>query len=443
MSKPFKRVLFIFLLLLLFWGMVIVYWQATHRMPDGVDAFLYLIALPLALWLGYLLLRKSIDVIKHGLKTSALAVAAAGTAPAAAAGAPAGGTAGESAGTAATSLPDYRLLMLASAARLPQAEDAGALLVSMAEPDFSPTVDVELKDSLGKPLLTSRLSDLDTQALLVEWSPVALTHGYDETLPPSWLRSIGLAQPLLDTLFDQTQALVSPEITPFLHVFVVVPSSWHVPLRELFARLLEERVLHTRWTKGKYVLKVVPDVTESGTASPLAFVDQWALSVPPPSSKEPRGAEWCLLMAVDSSIDPACVQQWENTDTRWVPAEGVAGVLLSTLAREPSATDQAIIYHRLAQDSSHKVPVVFTDTDYRPGRLAEVMAAVKNLFGDDTPNCQSPGQSTGYLGGVASLAALVAAHTHAQQKNQPALCLLTYQLPQRVAVEVTLANPSS
>ncbi len=226
MRLIFRYGLGLLLLTALVWAVTIVYWQESHRAVSAQDVAVNLVAVPIALFAGFLLLRFGIDA----MKAPVAAASPAGASPTKTA-APV--SAGAERGWAATVLASNAVNATgASAAAIAGAHGDGPLRVGL---------DPELKDDAGLPIFAARAPQLDLAA--VESALEALRPGVaarreiwaDAVASPGLVRALALLetalQPLVGDLELVTSWLLEPpkENTPRtrrLQVLVAVPPTW-------------------------------------------------------------------------------------------------------------------------------------------------------------------------------------------------------------------------
>ncbi len=225
MRSIFRYGLGLLLLTALVWAVTIVYWQESHRAVTAQDVAVNLVALPIALFAGFLLLRFGIDAMK-----APVAAAPAGAAPAKVASA---ATPAAERGWAATVLASNAVNATgASAAAIAGVHGDGPLRVGL---------DPELKDDAGLPIFAARVPQLDLAS--VERALEALRPGVaarreawaGALASPGMVRALALLesalQPLAGDLELVTPWLLEPPKTGLprarrLQVLMAVPPAW-------------------------------------------------------------------------------------------------------------------------------------------------------------------------------------------------------------------------
>jgi hypothetical protein len=453
----FKRVLKNLLLLaffvLLAWFAVITYWETTHRVPDESDIVLYLVLLPLILLLAAWLLKKFLNGLQQRL-ASRLKVGAPGSAA---------GTADALAHNKNPSAQEqsFTLELIATALQLPQANSAAALLDRLEEPVFEPKPSVSLRTHAGTPVLCTEVPDLPVEAIRHELSVLTTEDKPTHEFGDSQVRCAALIQPVLETLVKAAQqkldASQASAPTPHLRVHLLLPAAWHALQRQQIQDWLKKSVLSKRWPESS--LRLSHQACD-GKLECIAILDDWNSSLNRESLDD-----LCLLIAADSALDPDFIGYWEQQGQLFtatqrkgrIPGEGAAGVLVKrgysqkteTLDSTPiylhrsamSQHDQsinnnggsagALLLQKLAQQALQlagsqitDITKMIADTDHRADRLMEVVQASMALAKtkpDDDLACYSSGQSMGYAGAAATLAALSACREYCAKEKKPVL----------------------
>lgn len=186
MAKFLRALLLLALVCACTWAVVIIYWQEIHLAPSMDDVLLYLVALPLTIWITFLVLRWL--WLRRAEKRAAAALA------------PTLGAAEPSSPAAA---PAEKLQVVAALALTPLGEEVAAIVEALkAEP--VPPLDAELLDQNGFPLSARRYADLDLGLLPPDWSVDG-----EQPLPNAQARALALLAALLTRLDQPLAALAA------------------------------------------------------------------------------------------------------------------------------------------------------------------------------------------------------------------------------------------
>lgn len=471
MIRPWlTRALIVCGVFIIVWFAMIVYWQASNRMPTSGDLAINLFALPLgllaALWLT--------------IKGATLFTAASPT------NLPGSSAQDKEALAHAQTAEQERgltLTILSSALRAAHGKSADELTTAFASNKATLDIDSELKDAKDHPVLSGRIKDVDEEAqrdALEKWLPAA-----NPTATP-WnseeLRALALGSEVITELAQQAithpllqeyQAMIPSRrnsiALPDLQLLAVLPLQWEAGKRKLAAQWFAHIIKQQGWPEEKIDIKNAPSFER---LAPLDKIDQ--LSV-----VSHRQASPCfgIVLACDSYIGEQTVQAWENTGTLFpgkdqrgkIPGEGAAGLLLAdarqTAAMNPGAATKI---HRLAQgmrDKSaddngrigaellttlskdallaasatpEKITLIAADTDHRASRVTELMGMGHSTFPDLdlSRQCLKVSAACGATGRVSSLMALALAHHEVMTNSGFALCVSNQDGLARAAVIV-------
>jgi hypothetical protein len=328
------------LLTALVWAVTIVYWQESHRAVTPQDVAVNLVALPVALFAAFLLLRFGIDA----MKAPVAAAAPAGAAPTKTA-APVSAAA-ERAWAATVLAANAVNATGASAAAIAGAHGDGPLRVGL---------DPELKDDAGLPIFAARVPQLDLAS--IESALEALRPGVaarreawaGALASPGLVRALALLesalQPLAGDLERVTPWLLEPPEASTPHtrrvqVLLAVPPAWSDFDSALAQAWLAAHVSE-RW------------------ATPLAWPTRegenavWQTSVHPATTgeafllrldklltllRQQEHEDLVLALAADSSLDDTVIESLaargelfraETTPQGVMPGEAAAALLLA------------------------------------------------------------------------------------------------------------------
>ncbi|WP_312515198.1 hypothetical protein [Massilia sp.] len=449
------------------WSGVLWYWNSAHHMPGTADIVLWLLLLPLALLLALWALRK--------LATGAAARSAAAAAAAAAAASQA------AAAPAPAALPPATLTVLAGALRTPHGDHPAVLAEAMLSRQANLQLDPELLDERGYPILSGRAGDVDIPAQQDAMADWLQQHHPDARLQDEQWRALALgsavalelaselaAHPALPAYLDALAARKSAPPLPTLHLLAALPAEWAAPERAAGAAWLRAVVAQYGWPLEQISI----DVPAPGQV-PLAALD--TLAGRAVQAKEPF---LCLLLACDSRIGEASVQDWAERaillDSRHpqgrVPGEGAAGLLLADRSQAalldtldaplapllyPAAggvragsadargqIDATLLEHAAAElldkagIGADTVTLVTADSDARASRVGETMGMASTLLPELDPASQvlSVAAACGDAGDASLVAALVLAQQHVRDGAGAALCVSNLDPFQRSVV---------
>ena len=321
------------------WSGAVWYWRDTNRVPATGELAAYLIALPLALLLGYWLLRKSASAWSE---RQAAASAQPDQAPGA----------GDAAAAAALAQEQAMatLRIAAASLRVPHGESAEALGQAMASNKARPDLDKELADDDGFPVMAARAEGVDEQAMEQElnaWlaeSGLAALHAR-----PEFWRALALATPVMRDLAmwagvhqrladlaaaqdmgragaNPRQAAQALNNVPMLQLVAMLPQEWNTPSRDTASRWLQHQLVQAGWPQERIALAARTDQHPGPVLAALR------------NSTEPCVA---VLLACGSHVGEQTVSAWSSEDKLFsaarpqgaLPGEGAAGLLLADAAQ--------------------------------------------------------------------------------------------------------------
>lgn len=335
------------------WLLMFLYWQSTARMPSTGDVVAWLLLLPVALLLGWWLLRRA-----QGGWAAGAAGASAGAAVAAASARtrPGAGDAGQ----ADVDEAQLRVCVLASSLRTPGGASAQELAAAIADGKGAEP-DPELRNGDGFPVFASRIAALEIDELREQLGdmPLAQSGAIDAAeLADDRLRAImALGETLVELLPAAQQALDAPPPdgaakpqraeAPVLRISLLLPEGWSEPERQLAAQWVQQLCAAESPAQAWAVdhFRSEPGVTG------LALVDRVSLAL----HREPRQALW-IVLASESALSDARVAQWEASGRLYsskhrnglMPGEAAAGLLLAGAADARHAGPDAVQVSRLA-----------------------------------------------------------------------------------------------
>lgn len=420
------------------WGGAISTWRLSGRAPSNADLLTYLVALPLAVLAGVLLVRRF---------ARARPAAPAPTAAAAPVPAPA----------APARLPALALLDAAVRTRHGDAVDvlAAALDAHRACPDLDP----ELVDDAGYPTLSVRVPAAGDTIWRAEAEPWLVAQGLSGArFGDAHWRALALAGGVLDELADAAaQIAIGGAVTPspLLRIVALAPSDWTDAQRAAAGAWLAHVAARAGWNPDDVAASPAPP--GAPVAAALSFLSLLAGQ----AGTEARPA-LTILVAFDSRIDQAIVDRMANEGSLLtaahpqgrVPGEGAAGLLLAApaLAHELDArapTLQAAAATRTAAANGPgradaadlrrladrvlsgcgvdpaAVCALVADADQRRDRILEAMT----LAHEDLPHLDAgsdvtaAGPACGESGAVPLLAALALARHRVLEGADAVLCV--------------------
>ncbi len=483
LARLIKPVLLACAVFITVWVLVIVYWQYTARMPSTSDIVLYLVVLPLALMLFYVVLRR----ILTASPTAAL--------PAMGATVAAGGAASSNAAAPDASQERLQMAVLAFALRTPRGSDADTVATAIGQAQ-TPELVPELRDGEGFPVIAGRVEGLDENELRehLRESLQPAGEAFDvDALPDDRLRAIHLMSDVLQELLGAAAEAIAnagdalsvrapgrfvssgsvipgPPAAPQLSLSLLLPGAWSESERVIATQWVQQRVREGDASQRWHVDCFKSDDGVSG----MALLDRISLSL----HREQRPALW-IALAADSSVSEASIARWEAdgllyTATRRkgrVPGEAAAGLLLVRaddallapaqavrLSRSASGqrdasvdtarTPDASLLDRFAQHllatsslDTAQIDWVVSDADHRTSRVTEVASLVQQRL-PHVPfeNNLSVCATLGHLGAAADMSAVVLACHLAARDARHVLAISVQDAHARTAL---LAGPAS
>jgi hypothetical protein len=407
-----------------FWGGAIWTWRSTERAPSTSDLVTYLVALPLVVLAGVLLVRR----LARAQPTPS-PVAATPAAPVSA---------------AVARLPALALVDAAVRTRHGDSVDelAAALDAQRARADLDP----ELVDDAGYPVMTVRVPSAGDAAWRAEAEPWLAAQGHaDIRFGDAHWRALELASAIVSELADA--AALAAVDDPLLRIVPLAPADWSGAHRTAAGAWLVHVATQGGWAGDKVAVSPAPPGEPAAAASALLSVL---------AGHTPNDAALTILLAFDSRIDQAVVDRMAADGTLFttvhpqglVPGEGAAGLLLATTAHEAPTLQAASTTRAASADAAPRidasdlrrlservlaeaavdastVSALIADADHRSNRVLEAMA----LAHDDLPHLdagidvRTTGPACGQSGAVPFLAALALARRQAQDGAGAVLCV--------------------
>jgi hypothetical protein len=443
--------------LIVVWALVLGWWQANDHSPSPTESLLYLVALPLALVGGFMLLTGFID----GLRQPPAPVA-----------------------TASTSAPDtgaplevtdaaerrHRAHLLASAMAVPAGSDAAALIAA-AQAGAAPKPDAELKDADGFPAFTARVATVDVDAFRESLDALEAAAHW----PEARMRSLALVDAalcdLLPALKEQLEARPCPGIT--LRLDWLLDGELPDSLRQALSRWITDTHLHA--LEPLAVTLALHPLADEAAALQLtdARIQAMAKAVEPCVS---------IILAGSSNLDATRIARWQADGRLFtpqrqqgqIPGEGAAALALVTPETgDHLALDAPISLSRLSLGQRDKsadaggritpalcnhladgllqaletpaatVAALVSDSDHRASRQAEALGMLDERF--ETLDPARDYLAVGTIGGsatpVGALIGLLCAAEQAREKQAPVLAL-SVQHPTMRAVALLMPPPA-
>ena len=405
-----------------FWGGAIWTWRGTDRAPSTSDLITYLVALPLAVLAGVLLVRR--------LARPQPAAAPATAAPAA------------SGPVAAARLPALALVDAAVRTRHGGSADdlAAALDAQRARPDLDP----ELVDDAGYPVMSVRMSSAGDAAWRADAEPWLDVQGRsDARFGGAHWRALELASAIVDELAAAHDGVDGT----LLRIVPVAPADWTAAQRTAAGAWLAHVATRAGWNANNVAVSPAPPGEPAAAASTLLSLLAGQAGTEPVLT---------ILLAFDSRIDQALVDRMGADGTLFtathpqglVPGEGAAGLLLADPAHAAptlqaasttraasadaaprvDATDLRRLAQRVLAEAAvdaSAVTALYADADHRSSRVLEAMALAHDDLRhlDAGIDVRATGPACGQSGAVPFLAALALAHRQVSEGAGAVLCV--------------------
>lgn len=461
LRKVLKGLGLIVLVVALVWLAVISRWLITHRVPNTLDIFLYLIGLPLLLIAIYLIVSKLATTVKQRFSSPT--------------------TSHEE--LTQTENPDedpslrWQLPFIALEFLLPQGDSPDAIIAACKD-SKRPSADI-FKNSHNTPLMTADISDIDAasinDSLLANNSPLAESHQ----------RNLAIAEKLvirlLDKHFDTLQShTVSndehAQTSPVLQIDWVLPTEWSDDHCALAKTWLLEQLSAYGWS-SQTIQVVARSLPPKGHV--LLEVDKLNLAYHEARLQLPR-----LLLVSDSTLDKATIKNWEQTQDLYqpnnpeglIPSEGAAALLVVPKShpvlkhrqstgigrvfseardkdvRQPQrlqADTLVALAQQAIQFSSPEKPPEDTEdevewrlvsnTDLRPSRISEALHFAFSLLPEQDPieSVYTLGAANGSAKHILPLASLAIAHYECENEELTTLAFCHHDSVQRYVVKVS------
>ena len=438
------------------WALVLGWWQSSEHAPTTSESLLYLIALPLAVFGGFVLLHGFIHGLRNPPEPKPADTAATDTAPAA------------HADAAARQL---QLSIVAHALVTAAGNDAASVIMA-AQAGKAPKPDDELKDGDGLAVPAARVKGLDPSAFTDAVDAFADAHAW----PASLLRSIALAdQVLTDILAAMHETLdASPDLSAELRLDWVLDHPLDEAAREVIGRWLNETHLAT--FAPRHCHTQLHCATDDVGA--LQLIDSLSLGL-----NRETTPTIAIVLSSASNIDETRIAGWHAEGRLFstqqqhgqIPGEAAAAVALTTVdTAEQLGLDAPVRVSRINAHRRDKpadaggkisaalcaqlctdllrvsniapgaVAALASDCDHRATRQAEALGVIDESFeGLEPSQDYAPlGTVCGSAAPAAALVALLCATETALEKNAPVLAL-SVQHPGLRAAALLQASPPS
>jgi hypothetical protein len=445
----------------LVWLAVIYSWTSSKRIPNASDVAFYFVAAPIAVLIAVWMISKVWGIARSKPDLDSNAADAAKSKAL---------NTNNAAERTAVQERSLSLALLMTAIRLTHGDSAEGLRSKFAANELSLSLDPELTDVNGFPVLSGRIAELDEVAQLEALLEFSITqHKPNLEWSSEQLRAISLSSAVLLELAQQ--AVNHPQLEaylaapahlretmplPSLQLVALLPESWEVEARgrvlDWFCHVIQQQ----GWPAEKITVRLERQSAKSRALLALdrLMLDGFRLSQ----------ACFGILIACESSISETSVERWEDAGILFkaqnmsgsIPGEAAAGLLLADEAQaELMKSDSSVRLHRallsqrdksadasgqisdqllvsMTQDaltlsnvSADDIKLICSDADHRVSRSSELLGMGYKLFPelDAAEHYFKVTHACGEIGAVASLAALVLAHQHVLSEASPSLCV--------------------
>lgn len=418
LARLIKPVLWSLAVFATVWLLMFSYWQYTARMPSTGDIMLWLLALPVLLLGGYVLVRRP--------RSSSGAGAADTVVVSSARARPAAGSAAAEKTDAAEAR--FQLAVLAAGLRAPHGAAAADLADAILDGKV-PEPDPELQNEAGFPIFASRIQGLEIDELREQLADLPLAKSGDidtDSVAEERLRTMqSLSEVLAELLTHAGEALATASparvddgavqattTASMLRVSLMLPGWWTEHERLLAAQWLQQLSMQEdpshAWQFDHF--------SAGPEAGAWVLLDRINLTLNRDAAKP---ALW-IVLAGESAISASHVAQWEAKGLLYsgerkpglMPGEAAAGMLVTgatdvryakpdavrvfrpafgrlestaDATRVSSATLLGTLADRLLTTAELKIDAVqwvVSDADHRASRVTEVA----NLLRDKLPH---------------------------------------------------------
>jgi hypothetical protein len=463
------------------WGGAIWFWRETNRMPGTGDLVLYMLVLPVVLLTTWWLGRKAWARV-----TAPAAVGAAS------------GAAAEEAQASAAPPRAPGLSIAASAVRAPHGDSVDELRAALAAQNARPSLDGELYDDDGYPIMSARLANTGADMLKEEFNQWQSTQALaDPRFDEGHWRALAAGtavvselaaqaslhqhvRPWLEQRQERQQGRLPPNAVavaepPALQLVAIWPSDWRPEQREAAQQWFRHLVIQTGWPHERLAPTAAPSLDQHS-----ADDAGQALAALLKRGGDAQHPCLAIVLAAGSELSEAGVARLSdhaalftaaNSQGR-IPGEGAAGLLLADAAQiqfldgagrsvlqaigngrraasaddakrgaDTSLADLAAQVLRDSQAEAAQVALVTADTGHRTTRVMELMNLVTTTAPQLDPGADVIGvaASCGSCGAVTWMTALALADAEAQDRAGPVLCISNEDPYRRSAALITPA----
>jgi hypothetical protein len=408
------------------WTGAILHWRAHAGDPGTGEMLVYLFALPAALLIAAVLVRKRLTSI-----TAPAMPAVHATRPLAA---------------SSPATPTLPLTILATTLRSPHGATDEEVFAALLEKTARPSLDASLVDTDGFPLMTARCPDAEEAALqdaIAAWLTANALPGLFNA--EQW-RALVLATQVAEELATDTMRVLAEPVkaTAVLQLAPVLPADWTANQRDAASQWLRHTVVQSGWP-AEHIAMVMQGQADISDVVPATLLTQLA-------TRAPDATVVAMVLACDSRIGTDAVQDWTAAKTLFtpghpegqIPGEGAVGMLLTDLAQVPAAIANSALFAileplacaqrganpallaNLAQTvltASHTeasaLTMIVADTGPTTARMVELMG----YAGTAPPQLDDQKDVIGVCGAVPALTALAMARLYACERNGPTLWL--------------------
>ena len=447
------------------WALVLGWWQANDHEPGRQDLVLYLLAIPVALNVGFWLLYGFIGNLTSpeshpGEKT-----------PLATGDDPLGGLGAPPEDTGKT----HAIGLVDAFVAIPNASDGDGLL-SAVKKGIRPGPSDEFTDADGYPVVVAKVDGVDVSVMATRLIDAPASVSEWVAAHPLALRWLTLLDGVLGKAHDAIESLLT---TMAAMEAVRLRVVWLVPVNANSALLGDLGVWLRRayWkdlSEGELSVSIH---AATGEAEALKRLDDNVLRI----GGDGGGNEVTVLLAASSSIDASVIEERlagnrlfsSGSPDRQIPGEGsVALILASRSVVERAGLADVIWLGRPCCGAVGKAPgsggritgtvlrqlvtsvlenasadpvavkTAVLDTDHRPSYIAEAMEGLGEAFGhlDPIQDCLSLSAVVGSPGLIGGLLTVACARARVLQDQTPVLCICNQDEFFRAAL---LASPMS
>lgn len=440
------------------WCAIILRWRAINRVPNGDDVVLYLVVLPLALFMGFVALRWTIDAIKKRREIATTTQRAADN----------------RAEPVVSEDPSliWQLSVFAADA-LFASGDSTAALVDAARASRRAKLHPTLRDNQGLPVFAAAVESVDVEA--IEDSLPETAQRWSESRKRTLALAFTLASRMIEAHLndvheadDFTAAAPGGARSPrLLQLEWLLPARWSDTDRATAQTWLSGQLAALGWSAPSLQLTSIGIDSGIAALKRLDDLQRAFQAVPRPLPM--------LLLASDSHLDEVTIADWgaahclhgAGRPEGLVPGEGASALLLGN--RNSGGAPELAQLHRLLAAKREKpveksgrlqadtlkdlvrqalaraqlepdAPVhIVSDTDMRSSRMAESMHLAEQVLPESDPvEVLLPlGVANGECGAALALAIVAVAVQLTADTQQPGLIFSHHDAILRAAALVT------